>query len=282
MSAIEIVVSRHATSNTVMHCLYAYFFLGMTKRELATLYLKDEKTIANWVKRYNDTGTYARKKTQVTRTFTTEEKSWVVEYYKRHPLSFLDEAKAAFERKMKRSISITQIWTIIHDHGMTWKVLERRAINICQSDVCRFVSELDMIQWSQRNIVFLDEVSFDNRGMLRKRGYSIKGESLVVRGEFVRKPRVSLLCFINADGIIEYYDTEGTFDRETFLQCCCKFAHCGKVRMHPGKNSVWILDGAKIHCHADIVMHLRQLGIVPIFLHAYCPFFNPLSTSLAS
>ena len=40
--------------------------------------------------------------------------------------------------------------------------------------------------------------------------------------------------------------------------------------------SVWILDGARIHCHPDIVYYLRSLGIVPIFLPAYCPFFNPV------
>ncbi|KAF0738676.1 hypothetical protein Ae201684P_019186 [Aphanomyces euteiches] len=46
--------------------------------------------------------------------------------------------------------------------------------------------------------------------------------------------------------------------------------------MYPGSNSVWVLDGAKIHCRDDTIMHLRSLGIVPIFLPAYCPFYNPI------
>ncbi|KAH9149502.1 hypothetical protein AeRB84_007439 [Aphanomyces euteiches] len=140
---------------------------------------------------------------------------------------------------------------------MTWKVIERRAIQIHQQDICRFVSETDSITWSQRNIVFLDEVSFDNRGMLRRRGYAMKGDKIVIRGEFGRKPR-------------------GTFDSKAFLRGCCSFAHSGKVQMHPGTNSVWILDGAKIHCNAEAILHLRSLGIVPIFLPAYCPLYNPI------
>ncbi|CAK4468659.1 unnamed protein product, partial [Aphanomyces euteiches] len=45
---------------------------------------------------------------------------------------------------------------------------------------------------------------------------------------------------------------------------------------YPGRSSVWVLDGASIHCHPDIVFYLRSVGIVPIFLPAYCPFFNPI------
>ncbi|RHY25912.1 hypothetical protein DYB32_008011 [Aphanomyces invadans] len=259
-----------------MHCLYGYFFLGITKTRLATIYRKDEKTIANWIQRYNDTGTYSRKKTVSTKRYSQRERDWLIDYYERQPLSFLDEAKSAFVKKFQHCISTSTVWMIIHDHGMTWKVIERRAIQINQQDICRFVEEVDSVLWSQRNILFLDEVSFDNRGMLRKRGYSMKGETIVIRGEFNRKPRVSLLCFVSADGMLEYFDTEGTFDRQTFVRCCSIFAHSGHVGMYPGKNSVWVMDGAKIHCHPDIVTYLRDLGIVPLFLPAYCPFYNPI------
>jgi hypothetical protein len=50
--------------------------------------------------------------------------------------------------------------------------------------VFRFVEELSNIDYSHHNLVFLDEVSFDNRGMIRKRGYSLKGQKLAIRGGF--------------------------------------------------------------------------------------------------
>ncbi|KAG6974422.1 hypothetical protein JG688_00003082 [Phytophthora aleatoria] len=55
-------------------------------------------------------------------------------------------------------------------------------MNIKEKDVFRFAAELAKVDWSHQNLVFLDEVSFDNRGMIRKRGYSLRGTTLAVRG----------------------------------------------------------------------------------------------------
>ncbi|KAH9095591.1 hypothetical protein Ae201684P_015392 [Aphanomyces euteiches] len=102
----------------------------------------------------------------------------------------------------------------------------------------------------------------------------MRGEKLCFRGEFDRKPRVSLLCFIDVKGVTQVFDTLGTFDRHAFVQCCA--IHAKSCSQYPGRSSVWVLDGASIHCHPDIVFYLRSVGIVPIFLPAYCPFFNPI------
>jgi transposase len=55
----------------------------------------------------------------------------------------------------------------------------------------------------------------------------------------------------------------------------------GKVEEYPGKHSIWVLDGARIHCDSEIIYFLRSLGfpifpIFPIFLPPYCPFLNPI------
>ncbi|KAG6950317.1 hypothetical protein JG688_00014215 [Phytophthora aleatoria] len=71
---------------------------------------------------------------------------------------------------------------------------------------------------------------------------------------------------------------EGTVDHLEFTECCQDFVHCpsGPVHQYPGRNSVWILDGATIHRHPEILHYLRSVGIVAIFLPAYCPLFNPI------
>lgn len=123
--------------------------------------------------------------------------------------------------------------------------------------------------------MFLDEVSFDNRGMLRSRGYSAKGKRLVCKGEFVRKARVSCLCFISLNGMLESSITDGTFTRLTFFHHCKQFALRSQlVETYPGYNSIWILDGARIHCCEKIVSYFRSLGVFMIFLPAYAPFYN--------
>ncbi len=168
------------------------------------------------------------------------------------------------------------MYTIVRCAGLTWKVLERRAIQINMKEVLRFCNELRLYYWSLDSLVFLDEVGFDNRDMLRKRGFAIKGNRLVHRGEFTRKPRESLLCFVGLHGMLDAYHTVGTFDRLKFVDCCKTFALKGNAQCYPGKHSMWILDGAIIHCHPNIVHYLRSLGFVVVFLPAYCPFYNPI------
>ena len=70
--------------------------------------------------------------------------------------------------------------------------------------------------------------------------------------------------------------TDGTFDRITFLWCCRSFPLSGLVQQYPGMRSIWILDGARIHCHPSFTYYLQSLWIIPIFLPAYCPFYNPI------
>ncbi|EEY61435.1 uncharacterized protein PITG_01736 [Phytophthora infestans T30-4] len=81
--------------------------------------------------------------------------------------------------------------------------------------------------------------------MIRKRGYAIRGKMAAIRGEFERKPR-------------------GTCDRVEFTKCCQDFVHCpsGPVRQYPGRNSVWILDGATIHRHPEGVHYLRSVDFL--------------------
>ncbi|OQR87866.1 hypothetical protein THRCLA_22904 [Thraustotheca clavata] len=132
------------------------------------------------------------------------------------PIIFLDEAKVAFEKKFNRSISISHIWNIIHQHGMTLKVLERIAINVSQNDICRF-----LIQYhGAREIQYFTQT-----------WVCIARRKLIIRGEFTRKPRISLLCFINADGVIDYFDTNGTFDKASFFTCYQNIANSNFVRM---------------------------------------------------
>lgn len=161
---------------------------------------------------------------------------------------------------------------------MTWKVLERRAIQIQIDDVVRYACELMSIPWIIQMLVFLDEVSFDNNDMIRKHGFGIKGQRVLFRGEFQRRARVSCLCFVGVNGMLETFITDGTFTRLKFIECCRSFALSpnSPVQTYPGINSIWVLDGAKIHTSATLVNYLRSLGILVIFLPAYCPFFNPI------
>ena len=124
------------------------------------------------------------------------------------------------------------------------KEVERRAKFIRNSDIARFAADLLQWWWTPSILCFLDEVSFDLRDMIRMRGYSPRGQRIIVKGDAVRSKRISLLCFVNINGLQEAFMAHGTFTRHIFFRCCRSFALSGKISIYPGINSIWILDGA--------------------------------------
>ena len=97
--------------------------------------------------------------------------------------------------------------------------------------------------------------------MRRNHGFSPRSQPLIIRGDSNRSARISLLCFQGVNGLLEAYVTKGTFTRHVFFEKIRDFALSGHVAPYPGPRSVWIMDGARIHCDPAIVNYLRTLGI---------------------
>ncbi|XP_062700586.1 uncharacterized protein LOC134284959 [Aedes albopictus] len=277
-SILQNVQHRRASSNTQYHCLYGYYFLGFSRAQLAKIYSKSKSTISSWIINYERDGILNANKRRTTfRKFDMDKQKWLVNLYKKNPILYLDEARQQFAIHFGTSISASTICKILHAHGLSWKTLERRAIQIRQADIDRYTQELSCFQWDLHQLLFLDEVAFANGRLLRNKGYGVVGRKLVYKEEFCRRPRVSCLCFLGQNGIVESFETEGTFTRQKFFDCCRKMVFSiDCVRTYPGRFSVWVMDGARIHCDSNIIQYLRSLGIIPLFLPAYCPFFNPI------
>lgn len=283
---INQVKRRQASQNTMYHALYGYYFLGFNRTKLSKIYGKTVTTISNWIEKYETEGKLHRRKNvaNVYKNFGQNKRDWLVKLYKQNPLLHLDESKSLFFKKFGISISVSSISVILHEAGLTYKVIERRAIQIQMKEVLRFCEEMSSIKWSWDQLVFLDEVAVDGKDMLRKRGFGIKGQRLVYRGDFGRTKRTSLLCFIGINGLLNVYETEGTFDRNKFVDCCTRFAtdSDSNIKQYPGSGSIWVMDGARIHVSDKFIYFLRSMGIIPIFLPAYSPFFNPIELFFAS
>lgn len=275
---IENIRSKRAPVNTKCHCLYGHYFLGLSRSQLALIYSKSKTTISTWIADYERDGSLEKvKKNASWRKFDVYKRQWLVDQYKTNPIMYLDEACHKFKLHFGVSISASSVLNILHANNLSWKVLERRAIQIREDDILRYVRELNCFVWDLFNLVFLDETAFLNNEMLRTHGYGTVGESLVFKGEFRRLPRVSCLTFLGQSGIIENFETEGTFTRQKFFECVKRMAlKHNSVRAYPGKFSIWVMDGARIHTDEFIIKYLRSLGIIPIFLPAYCPQYNPI------
>lgn len=215
---LQKVNKKHASDDVKCYALYAYYFLERNKTQISKMYHKSVSTIANWISYYENTGSLVRpSRIGIPTKFDEEKRQWLLNLYHENPVLYLDEAKYQFQIQFNTTISTSHICRILHDNNMSWKTLEKRAIQIKDFQIFKFMAELDSFDWDYSNLVFLDEVSIDNQGLLRTKGYGIVGEKLIYRGEFSRKPRMSMLAFLGQNGILDTYVTEGTFNRLKFL-----------------------------------------------------------------
>lgn len=271
---VKEVFKVNASSNTKYHAVHAYVFFGFTLRFLAALFCKSPQTIANWVRKWHITGELKRLSAQKRSRFQKIHQQWIKSYVDKNPLSYLHEIKKEFESHFTgMRISISTIYKIlIHELNYTKKTIERRAIDIRFSDICRFTKEVNSIRPVHDRLIFLDEMSLDNRDMLRKKGWFLRNHQPTMFAQFVRKERISILAFIGISGFIDVYETEGTFNRTKFFNSLRDLVQCRKLKT----GSVVIMDGAKIHLDPNIVNYLRSVGLYVVFLPSYCPFFNPI------
>eukprot|EP00734_Pompholyxophrys_sp_LG126_P000450 Pompholyxophrys_sp_v1_NODE_193_length_1247_cov_3.399832.p1 type:complete len:140 gc:universal NODE_193_length_1247_cov_3.399832:658-1077(+) len=137
------------------------------------------------------------------------------------------------------SISTSSIWRILHEAGYTYRVLERRAMEIMFCEISRFTHEINLIHPLMEQLLFLDEMSTDNRAMLRKRGWFLKNTKPQHYSLFRRGTRLSILSFLGCNGLVQTYQISGPFDRSAFFHCVRNLLDGGKVQKYPGRNSVW-------------------------------------------
>lgn len=274
---VEQVHGRHASENTKYHAIYGYYVMKKTVGELATLYGKHASTIYKWIHEFEEKGSFSHPSYDRSKKFGEKEVEWLRRLYvNTDPTFYLDEAQHRFQQHFSMEISKSTICRVLQKIGFSRKVMEKRAIQIKNTEIEFYCSELQSLDWDLFNILFLDEVSFDNRDMGRSMGYSPIGERIIARGNHVRQTRISLLCFMGVGGLLETFSTDGTFTRKIFFEACREFALSGRVNQYPGKNSIWILDGARIHVDPNMVRYFRSLGIIFVFLPGYCPHMNPI------
>eukprot|EP00732_Lithocolla_globosa_P002706 Lithocolla_globosa_v1_NODE_1873_length_2282_cov_108.426325.p1 type:complete len:360 gc:universal NODE_1873_length_2282_cov_108.426325:102-1181(+) len=278
LSISQAVFREQATEAVKLHAVYAAVFLGYPQYHVAELYGKSPSAISKWVSRWEREGSLERHKpdTQRFRKLLVCHREWVISFVKKSPLSYLHEICQQFHDIWGMEMSSTSAFVILEEAGYSLLVLERRAMEISFDDVVRFMMEVNALCPLPHQLCFLDEMSTDNRAMLRKRGWFIRGSRPVWKSFFRRGTRISVLSFLGVDGLFESFETSGTFDRQEFFRCCKQLLDSGKVQKYPGRNSIWILDGASIHVDCAMIEYFQSRGILVIFLPAYCPFFNPI------
>ncbi|KAJ8575764.1 hypothetical protein ON010_g3455 [Phytophthora cinnamomi] len=256
--------SGNAAARAPQHCLPLPLRAPQARvyqNHLAHVFNKTEHTTGNWLQIYYETGVFQRARTTRERKYTNQQRIWLFNYYQLHPLSYLDEDQDAFRRAHGTEISKASVWHIIHSIGLTWKVLERRAIHIKELDVFRFVEELSHLDWNHQNHVFLDEVSFYNRGMVRQRGYTVRGNKKIPASTASSTTSIRKARSIGW-GSPSAVKTWCTRRRGRYASTL------GRIQ-----SGSWMETTIR---HPEIIHYRRNVGVDVIFLPMYCPFFDPI------
>jgi transposase len=276
----QVVFGVQASLEVKLHAVFLVQFHGLSFATVGYLFGKSASSIHRWVCKFREIGDVTRKKQAVpaaTRKLEKFHLLWLTNYVLNvDPLTYLSELQKAFSDTFNFDISVSSLSRALASLGLSYKVIERRAMQIRDVDISRFTREVNYLLPHHEQLLFLDEMSLDNRSLLRNKGWYFKNQKLVYCGTFVRSKRLSILAFLGCSGVVEVFREAGTFSRSKFLSCCQELLMSGKICKYPGPRSVWIMDGASIHCSKEMIGYFWSVGIVILFLPAYAPFYNPI------
>ncbi|GBB88612.1 hypothetical protein RclHR1_15190002 [Rhizophagus clarus] len=154
---------------------------------------------------------------------------------------YLDEMVDEMERLTGKLISIPTLWRALKHLGMTRKKLQKAAKE--RSELLRSVFMYKIgSEFKPEQLVFIDETSKDERSLSRAYGYSIKNVRVEKSIVFVR---------------------------------------VASNEQYPNKNSVIVMDNAKIHHDEKLVESIEQMGCKVLYLPPYSPDYNPIETAFS-
>ncbi|KIK99788.1 hypothetical protein PAXRUDRAFT_131282 [Paxillus rubicundulus Ve08.2h10] len=122
-----------------------------------------------------------------------------------------------------------------------------------------------MAQYTQDELVFIDETSKDERTLSQRCGWAKKSHCASRRGVFICGQRLTAVAAMSCDGIIASHVIKGSLCHKGFLEFIkhSVLPHC---TAYPGKHSVLVMDNARIHHGAEIFELMEQFDIVQTML----------------
>ncbi|KIK39959.1 hypothetical protein CY34DRAFT_37177, partial [Suillus luteus UH-Slu-Lm8-n1] len=103
---------------------------------------------------------------------------------------------------------------------------------------------------------FIDETSKDERTQIRRYGRAKRSRYASMKGAFVRGRRFTVVAALTMDGVVAGHVLEGSLHRNGYLHFL-KHSVLPNCEAYPGKNSVWIMDNARIH-HSEEIRELAD------------------------
>lgn len=259
------------------------FIRGLSTEEIAAITGLSKRTIQRVFKVYMHTNTVESnpRKHGLSRKSKLGfvELQYLVRCIEHSPDIYLEELRANLAEYAGCKASISAISRALHKMGYTRKKITKVALERSEERRMQYVLRMGS-NYQPRQLVFVDESSFDRRTAIRGFAWALRGERIRRSCFYVRGKRYSILPALSLDGMLHCDIVEGSYNAARFVDFVK--ALVPKMQRFPGPNSVLVMDNCSIHKDPALVEMIELLGMKIEFLPAYSPDLNPIEQAFSA
>ncbi|GES76488.1 homeodomain-like protein [Rhizophagus clarus] len=177
---------------------------------------------------------------------------------KEYPDFYLDEIVKEMIKKTNKEVSILTLWRSLKFCDITRKKIEKVAKERSELLRADFIYTIG-IEFQPRQLIFLNESSKDDRTLSRNYGYSFSNQSAVKKVVFLQSTRYTILPALIIDGFIACDIIKGSYSKARFRTFILSQV-LPLMTPFPKKNSVLVMDNAKIHYDEELIKLIKRIG----------------------
>ncbi len=254
--------------------------LGYSQKKVAQNLGVDYSTVSRTISLFLTTGSVSKKeypKEKACRSLTIPAQMFILNLIVSRPGIYLREIQKELVDLLEIEIDTSTVCRFLHDSGCTHQKL---CLVASQRDtVLRQKYILEVSVYKPEMFIFLDETGADNRDIVRRYGYSLRGMPLKKQTPLVRGERSSAVAIMSTCGILDVCITKGTTNGDTF----CNFIqrHLLPFLEPFNGHSVVVMDNCSIHHVQEIAEVIEEVGALLHFLPPYSPDLNPIELAFS-
>ncbi|KAL0242880.1 hypothetical protein GEMRC1_005443 [Eukaryota sp. GEM-RC1] len=262
----------HVSFDTKMRATFTYFFLGESLSEIAKFFWVHRTTIKRWIDAVFD----ARNSHFVSRP---RGRSPILS---EHDIDFIElvlEQTPLLFFKGDTDVSVSTIHRVlVLKRNFSRKKASLLVKRVRRAALVGFENRFNLrfgLVWQQQ-LVFIDEISFKGQHCTREYGWSKKNCPIVAQQPSFPDKQVSFVVATTVNGYLYSEVKEGHFSRLDFVGFLSNLINFNLLSTTGGPRSCLILDGCRIHCHANIYDAMNLANVDYLILPPYAPEMNPI------
>ena len=204
-----------------------------------------------------------------------EVKQFIIELYKTNPFYTRQEIQSLIKTKFNLKLSLKKLRKIINVLGFTYKkakylvIKNRNYIDELKEKRIKFKENIESIDIKQ--LIFIDESSFNSLYGSNMKGHSIKGTQLLLPINEKKFKNHSLLMALSIEKIINYEIHENKINSEIFINFIKKIIDDNQLN-----NYTFVFDNVSFHQKKEVLNLILSSGNKYLFTPPYSPNNNPI------